>query len=347
MVGRLISQVDAGRAPSVAEAHSWIEQAFNVKISRRTVRRQLKMHGFSLKIAKLTQGRSTSIDVRADQYMKFIREHRHVFDEFERGKIWSLDFTYTSYRQTRIRRISPVGRYVLLSISCEKISAHFGSVGSLSSTHFGRKLPPRAGGAVPNYTNCIVTLLNANGGRLRPVLFTHNPAFQTLHQLRQRSRAVRFSVTARKTARAAQLRYVMRRFGIRSAQTVYLPGNGKNFARESKDVVRRFFKLKRKTIGEGDHIFRDVCQHLEAKRRVRGFTEYPPSIHETLSANDNKHHARAKAAWLHSRYYLEGDVWPSFSFSDASAATPELIFDMASIETSSFTEISTRTGKLS
>lgn len=153
---------------------------------------------------------------------------------------------------------------------------------------------------------------------MRPVLFTHNPAFQTLKQLRQRSRSTRFTLTKKRHKRAALLRRAMRRFGVKSCQIVYLPAPGKNFARESKDVVRRYFDLKHASISTSDVIFRDaghcfteVCPELLAQQKVGAFIKYPPSIHETLSPNDNKHHGRAKAKWRNSKYYLRGDVWSS------------------------------------
>ena len=153
---------------------------------------------------------------------------------------------------------------------------------------------PRSRGALPKYTNCILTCVWADGKNWTPaMLFTHNPAF--------RSEA------------AGEL---LEKFDIDPRRVVVIdqPRGGKKvYATESADMVSAFFKLH--TVNKTDHIMSDGGASFKvgnvdifADLGYHQHAVYPPPVHQFLSPNDNRLHGVAKQRWRAADINFSNDV---------------------------------------
>ena len=150
---------------------------------------------------------------------------------------------------------------------------------------------PKLAAGYPKYTDCIVTVLWADGVmRTPPVLFTYNPKFMKNN-----------ITTPRRKAIHTKYLDLLSQFALDDCQIVHLEGS-RQYVPESSDLVQQYFTIF--PIPPGSVIFSDQGNAFFKDRRPvlldcgasLTFT-YPPVVHQYLSPNDNHHHGSAKAKW--------------------------------------------------
>ena len=199
-----------------------------------------------------------------------------VFD-VPRDRLASIDFTYTGHRTER--------------------RASFASRGGSQ---------PASRTAISTYTNCIVTVVWADGiNRTPPLLFTLNPDFR-----RDRSR------TARRDALVAHLDSCLQQYGIDASRVIYVgktKGERGCYCAESASLVRRFFQhygvpQGATILSDEGGAFSEQGKSVLLDIRFQKHVRYPSDVHHFLSPNDNRLHGTAKASWRAAGLDYKDDV---------------------------------------
>lgn len=274
--GWVLSQNDSNQVVSLASFADFCSSVLGVELGRTTGHDYLHRLGFSSRVSqKKASGYTIDVDTLAKMMFEWKRNRRRAGDLG--GLLASVDFTFTGHRTDRWVTFAPVG---------------------------GGQ--PKAGAAISQFTNCIVTVVWSDGvNRTPPALFTFNGKFRLDRVGRKawvQDREVLVSALAR--------------YGIPAKRVLYL-GTEKNESRtyvsESAALLRRFFELYRvptRAVVFSDHgaaFFPDGFSALTPL----GFAKhvpYPAPVHQYLSPNDNRLHGTAKARWRNSRVDFKDDV---------------------------------------
>lgn len=178
---------------------------------------------------------------------------------------------------------------------------------------------PKLLDSTPSHTNCVVTAYWADGKkRTPPILFTHNPAFQTEEEWKIAPDGRRRNITPTRKAKIDEFNKYMKEYGIESYQVVYLHNGQSAYCKESQEVITRYFQSFDRKMFRGSNVFHDAGTAMRSSIPVLSGlrynftrTEYPPMVHEILSPNDNKAHGIAKKIWRTSGLNRSSDVQSS------------------------------------
>jgi hypothetical protein len=274
--GWVLSQNDSNQVVSLASFSHFCSSVLGVGLGQTTAHDYLHRLGFSSRVSQVkASGYSIDVDTLSNMMVEWKRHRRRAGDI--KGLLASVDFTFTGHRTDRRVTYAPIG---------------------------GGQ--PKAGGAISQFTNCILTVVWSDGvNRTPPALFTFNGKFR-LDRVGRRAwiqdRDLLVSTLAR--------------YGIDAKRVLYV-GAEKNESRayvsESADLLGRFFDLyqipKQVVVfsDNGAAFFPDGVSALTPL----GFAKhvaYPAPVHQYLSPNDNRLHGTAKARWRNSRVDFKNDV---------------------------------------
>jgi transposase len=268
-----------GTAVHLADYCRFASTRLGRQLSDRTASNYLADDGFSYRVSQSkAKGFVVDVEKQRTQLLQWVQAQRRddVFDA-PRDRLASIDFTFTGHRTER--------------------RSSFATTGGAQ---------PASSSALSTYTNCIVTVLWADGkNRTPPLLFTFNPDFR-----RDRNR------TARRDDLVARLNKYHERYGIDKSRVVYVgkaKGERRMYCSESASLVRRFFELY--GVPQGSRVLSDQGNAFFEKGASvlldLGFQKhvcYPPDVHQFLSPNDNRLHGTAKQSWRSSRLDYKDDV---------------------------------------
>ena len=199
-----------------------------------------------------------------------------VFD-VHRHLLASIDFTFTGHRTER----------------CSSFASQGGA-------------QPMSGASLSPYTNCIITVVWADGmNKMPPMLFTYNPGFR-----RDRS------PTARRAALVQHFDNCLKEIGIDAKRIVYVgndQGESRSYVTESSSLLRIFFERypipKRAVIlSDLGHSFVEQGKSVLLALGFHKHICYPAAVHQYLSPNDNRLHGTAKKVWRESGIDCKDDV---------------------------------------
>ena len=202
--GWVLHQIATGSAVHLETYCGFSNDYFGVTLTTRTASRYLADDGFTYRtLQKKTKSFVINVDKLRIDAWKWVETQQFPGDY---SKIASIDFTFTGHRTER--------------------RSGFGIKGGqqpMEATH------------ISTYTNCIVTLIWADGiNRTPPMLFTFNPTFR-----RDRN------PTKQRVEQVAYLDERLKHYGIAPDRVVYV-GKDKyekeHYVKESPAILRRFFK---------------------------------------------------------------------------------------------------------
>ena len=164
---------------------------------------------------------------------------------------------------------------------------------------------------IPEYTNCIVNMLWADGSNnTKAVLYSHNPAFdlQVVTNAEASNARGKQSRVAKAKEQLAHLRTVMAEYGIAEDRIVYIESEtGSKYCAESADVYRHFIKKYKSRLNHANvAIIRDAGRSFtpggvslfQSMTTSLGYEcVLPPMLHHFHSPCDNKHHGVVKSKW--------------------------------------------------
>ena len=276
VAGWVLSQNDANQVVSLASVSTFCKSALGVDVPRSSAHEYLHALGFSSKVSQVkTSGYTIDVDTLAKMMFDWKQERQRVGDL--RGLLASVDFTFTGHRADRRLSYAPSGG-----------------------------AQPKSRTACSQFTNCIVTVVWSDGvNRTPPALFTLNGKF----------RLDRFGRKAWIRERE-KVETALSRYGIEAKRIVYVgaeTNEGRIYASESADILRRFFALyrvRKKGIVFSDHGAAFFPGGVSVLKTL-GFTKhvaYPSPVHQYLSPNDNRLHGAAKTKWRNSGVDFRDDV---------------------------------------
>ena len=275
--GFVLAQNLAHKDVHLADYIRFVSKSFDVKLSRTTALRYLKLTGFSSRIVK-SKASGYKLDSAAEckMMLNWVSARRKQF-KLSRDKMASIDFTYTGHRTDH--RVS------------------YSASGAAQ---------PKSDLSISGFTNCIITVVWADGvNRTPPVLFTLNQLLRfDRHSTPKRDREV------------DRLEYLLDKYKIHRSRLIYI-GKTKDekgvYVSESTDLIRRFWQIYR--IPNGTVIYSDKGKAFfpggASVLEELGFQQhesYPPAVHHYLSPNDNRLHGTAKQSWRHSGIDFTDDV---------------------------------------
>lgn len=179
------------------------------------------------------------------------------------------------------------------------------------------KHPPR------RYTNCIVTLIWADGVmRTPPIMFTYNPKLLKATDLWivRRKEGRQCKLTKQRRENLDVFERTMQEFSLQPWQVQALYTKNETYVRETPQLLREAFHLWKKYASEPlefDQIllfsdcgrcFTEGGVSLFPQLGVDHWRQYPPAVHQFLSPNDNSLHGAAKAKWRADPSYEDSDV---------------------------------------
>lgn len=279
VAGWVLSQNLHGIPVHLSDYSSFCNKQFKQILSKQTVSRYLAEDGFSYRtMQNKTKGFIVDVQSQRRQLWDWVQAQRKegIFD-VNRSLLASIDFTFTGHRTERL--------------------SGFASQGGSQ---------PMLGGSISPYTNCIVTVVWADGiNRTPPMLFTYNPEFR-----RDRN------TTARRAALVQHFDDCLKEMDIDIKRIVYVgkeKEESRTYVTESPALLRIFFKhykipkqavilsdLGRSFVDQGKSVLLDF-----------GFQKhvyYPAAVHQYLSPNDNRLHGTAKKVWRESNRDYKDDV---------------------------------------
>jgi len=277
--GWLLSQNLRGVPVHRFDYSNFCDAQFGQSLSKQTVSRYLEEDGFSYRtMQSKSKGFMVDILSQRHQLWDWVQTQRKngLFD-VHRSLLASIDFTFTGHRTER--------------------NSSFSSQGGSQ---------PKLGAVISPYTNCIVTVVWADGiNRTPPILFSYNPEFR-----RDRN------PTARRTALADHFDDCLRGSGIDIKRIVYVgqdEGESRSYVSESPALLRTFFE--RYKIPKCAVILSDLgdsfVEHGKSVLLDLGFQKhvfYPAAVHQYLSPNDNRLHGTAKKVWRESDIDYKDDA---------------------------------------
>jgi len=285
VVGHVLARNFANEIVSLETVRTYIRERLGKKVSPSTVSRLLHDSGFSSRTAQQrSAGFRADLGKMAEIMFSWLISQRAMgsFD-VEKSLFGTMDFTYTSHRTTRAKTFSPIGGYVFLYFS--KIPMHF------HVSHISHRFQPKIAQSVPSYTNCIVTLLWADGQmRSKPMMFTHDQKFRGNGLTTRRRIEIHENFTT-----------LLAEHHLTPDQVVYLESD-RHYVAESPALIREYFS--RFPVSDGAVIFSDKGNAFFSGQSpvllscgVSRTETFPPLVHQYLSPNDNHHHGSAKAKW--------------------------------------------------
>ena len=248
-------------------------------LSKQTASRYLAEDGFSYRTMQ-NKAKGFIVDVQSQrrQLWDWVQDKRKegTFD-VNRSFLASIDFTFTGHRTER--------------------SSGFASQGGSQ---------PMLSASVSPYTNCIVTVVWADGiNRMPPMLFTYNPEFR-----RDRN------TTARRATLVQHFDDCLKEMGIDVNRIVYVgkeKGESRTYVTESSALLKIFFKhykVPKQAVILSDlgNSFVDQGKSVLLDFGFQKHVCYPAAVHQYLSPNDNRLHGTAKKVWRESNIDYKDDV---------------------------------------
>jgi Mn-dependent DtxR family transcriptional regulator/transposase len=275
--GFVLAQNSANLQVHLADYISFVDRVFHVTLSPPTASRYLDHAGFT---SKKTQTKSSGYKLDAASecrlMLSWVQEH-HDLLKTPGKRLCSVDFTFTGHR---------IDHHQTFSIS--------------------GGAQPKSNVAISRYTNCIATVVWADGRNRTPaVLFTLNPKFR-------RDRPS----TAKRAAEVARLDHLLKEYEIDASRVTYVEkekGEKGIYVAENADLVRRFWAIYE--IPEDCVAFSDNGSAFYPEGRSvlneLGFAVHAPyaaAVHQYLSPNDNRLHGAAKKSWRESGVDFADDV---------------------------------------
>ena len=267
-VGFVLDKNSRNEVVHAATVVDFATKQLHVSISEVTALGYLHDNGFAAHVMQSrTQGFKLDNDKLCAVALQWLQELKRdgVLDT-PRTRLCSVDFTFTGHRLERDVPFSLVGTP-----------------------------QPKSTKAISSFTNCIVTVVWADGvNRTPPILFTYNAAFR-------RDRRP----TARRDAQLEYLDQLLKEHGIDANRIVYV-GRVKNETRqyisESPALLRQFFGhygIDDGSVALSDNGTSFYEGELDVLKDL-GFAShhcYPALVHQYLSPNDNRFHGAAKKEW--------------------------------------------------
>lgn len=284
LYGYVLHQNGIGKLVTLRSIISFISQEFGISVSDWTARQYMREGSFSQRLVK-SRGTTYSVDtnILSETVLNWFQlAMKDMFFPCPPSQLCSIDFTYTGHRTERRRSFTPI------------------SAGKPGITD-----------EPSSYTNCIITLVFADGKqRCPPVLFTYNPQFRK-DKLN----------TARRRALAERLEGLQQQYGVEDSQLVFLSNEGSAqsfYVAERSDLVHKFFEIY--AVGKNWKILSDKGRAFfpkgESVLKELGFSShltYPPEVHHYLSPNDNHLHGSAKSKWRSMALEYKDDVHSSLA----------------------------------
>jgi len=283
--GKLSVDFDQLQKISLSSVQQSVASLTGVDISSSTASRLLKTTDFTLRrVTNKRAAKEVAISQCQNDLLGWAEDQqKNVIPSADLSSIASIDFTFTSHRTAASTTFAPVGQS-----------------------------PKSATTEVPKYTNCIVTMIWADGVNRTPsILFTHNPAFNLQRPLPKAKGPRRHEYKKQKKF----IREFCRDNGIAMKRIQYIPppkGKSTYYIPEGPMLVRRFFQIyeglaQSLIYSDGENSFKEgKCDVLEDLKH-RHIT-YPAHIHAYLSPNDNNLHGAVKKAWREGGFNLGDDV---------------------------------------
>ena len=279
LIGHVLYANEKNKAVTTKDVQKFCNDEFKVQLSGKTVRRYLNDSGFSSRLLKTkTGGFKLTNKQMAKQILEWLLQNRDkIFQGFDRFKIVSFDFTYTSHMTERPRTYATIG-----------------------------SSQPRLDSDLSRYTNCILTAICADGiNRYPSMLFTLNPAFRTDR-----------SNTERRFTLLKELRLLLDEHNIDESRIVYIgkeTGENGLYAQETSCMIEHFlahYKIPKSyvCISDGGNASKEKREDKFVKLGYTNRFIFPASVHQFLSVNDNKVHGVAKQAWRNSGLDYKRDV---------------------------------------
>lgn len=277
--GWVLSQNLRGVPVHLSDYSHFCNKQFGQPLSKQTVSRYLAEDGFSYRTMQSTaKGFMLDILSQRHQLWDWVQTQRKAgIFEVHRSLLASIDFTFTGHRTER---------------------------GSSFSSQGGSQ--PQLGAAVPPYTNCIVTVVWADGiNRTPPMLFTYNPEFR-----RDRN------PTARRIALVQHFEDCLKENSIDRKRIVYVgkeKRESRSYVSESPALLRIFFdryKVPKCAVILSDlgNSFVDQGKSVLLDLGFQKHVYYPAAVHQYLSPNDNRLHGTAKKVWRELNLDYKDDV---------------------------------------
>ena len=273
--GWVLSKISEGVAVHLETYCGFTSTHFDVKLSESTASRYLAEDGFSYRtLQKKTASFIVDVDKMRIDAWEWVKKQQFPMDL---SKIASIDFTFTGHRTER--------------------RSSFGIKGGAQ---------PMEASPISTFTNCIVTMLWADGiNRTPPKLFTYNPAFR-----RDRKQ------TKRRDALLEHLDEYLKHYGISHDRVIYV-GKDKyekeHYVTESPMLLRLFFEKYKvppevTVFSDNGNSFFENGESVLLKLGFQNHICYPSNVHQYLSPNDNRLHGTSKQAWRNSGVNYSDDV---------------------------------------
>jgi transposase len=276
--GMVLDQIDHGVPVHLDTVCDFSLAHFSIIISQKSASNYLKEDGFTYRVI---QKKASSFVIDGER-LKFdlwnwVSSHQIYLNNILRSKLCSIDFTFTGHRTER--------------------RSGFGVKGGAQ---------PMESLQISKYTNCIVTVVWADGkNRTPPVCFTYNQNFR-----------IDRKSTARRDEQVEYLRERLAHHGIDKSRVIYIgkeKGEKETYTKESPALLRRFFELYRvpeESVALSDN-GNSFFENSESVLKAIGFKNhlfYPSNVHQYLSMNDNRLHGTSKGSWRSGKVDYSDDV---------------------------------------
>jgi len=241
-------------------------------MTQRSAGNYLRDSGFKLKEVKVGDRKPKKTVAPSYTEMEFllwnwVSEHQNngIIKRYynQRSKLCSIDFTFTSHRTSK--------------------RTSFGASGA-GRVHGDKELS--------RYTNCIVTILWADGTFTPSYLFTAN-----------RELVPKTAHTKKDKPRQAHLAALFSEFNMDKSRVIYANIGKRTYATECPEFVEKVLELHPPPDGaaafsdNGTSLMKDGEPILKTKGYFAEYDTYPAVVHHALSPNDNLLHGTAKARW--------------------------------------------------
>lgn len=276
--GWVLDRISHGANVGLASFCKFVLDQFSITISKMTASNYLHEDGFTYRVVK-KKSSSFVVDTELLEFdlWEWVSSNQDWLKNIPPSKLCSIDFTFTGHRTER--------------------RSSFGVEGGSQ---------PMEAQKISNFTNCIVTCVWADGkNRTPPVLFTYNQKFR-------RDRPS----TERREEQVDYLDERLAHYGIDKDRVIYIgkdKGEKETYAKESPDLLRRFFGLYRiltdaVALSDNGNSFFEKSESVLEALGVKNHLCYPANVHQYLSVNDNALHGTSKASWRTSGVDHSDDV---------------------------------------